>query len=344
MVSIGQVQGILLEEVLLRLLKVSGYRTIETAYGDSTLNKGGAGLEVLGRGSKHQIDAIADFIVAQPFSNPQRLLLEAKFHQKSTNKTGIEVVRNAVGVLKDVNEYWVSRDKIPPKARYHYQYAVFSSTGYTAPAQEYAYAQDIYLIPLNRSTFFQPILQTIGALTIDDFEVKTNGNFCRRLREEIRDIFENIERLPSYRILYKNKSKIEELCNQCHQLNGALLGMINRQFPIYLVPNPDAEAIDIRELYNSYDVEIDWDGEGWHIQKSGSGEKLFSFDLPRELFSLYVKNGYLSTDSDLRETEEIQAFLTWGNYNHSRIITFRLDNSWLKNLCNTLDISQDTKF
>ncbi|MHC5726638.1 MAG: hypothetical protein ACYTXY_21370, partial [Nostoc sp.] len=144
----------LLEEALLYLLRLSGYRTVEKADDDLTLNNGHSGLEVLGRGGVHQIDAVADFIIAQPFSNPQRLLLEAKFR---SDKTGIEVVRNAVGVLKDVSEYWVSRKEIPFKARYHYQYAVFSDSDYTSPAQKYAFAHDVYLIPLNSSVFFQPV-------------------------------------------------------------------------------------------------------------------------------------------------------------------------------------------
>lgn len=56
---------------------------------------------VKGRGGEHQIDAIADFIVHQPFSYPQRLLVEAKCY---SNKVRLPVIRNAAGVLKDVNE------------------------------------------------------------------------------------------------------------------------------------------------------------------------------------------------------------------------------------------------
>jgi hypothetical protein len=36
---------------------------------------GHSGIEVIGRGAKHQIDSIADFTIAQPFSHPQRLLV-----------------------------------------------------------------------------------------------------------------------------------------------------------------------------------------------------------------------------------------------------------------------------
>lgn len=170
MATIPQIRGMLLEEAVLYLLRSSGYRTIDDPRNDPTLRKGYAGLEVIGRGSIHQIDAIADFTVAQPFSHPQRLLVEAKFKK---GRVGIEVLRNAIGVLKDVDEYWVTSNRNPGhnvrpgvadgeiKNRYHYQYAVFSATGYAPQAEDYAYAQDIYLIPLARSRFMEPIIASI---------------------------------------------------------------------------------------------------------------------------------------------------------------------------------------
>jgi hypothetical protein len=339
--SIGQIQGMLLEEALLYLLRLSGYPTVEKADGDSTLNEGHSGLEVFGRGSKHQIDAIADFVIAQPFSNPQRLLLEAKFRSK---KTGIEVIRNAVGVLKDVGEYWVSKDKIPPKARYHYQYAIFSSYDYSSPAQEYAYAHDIYLIPLSKSTFFQPVLQAIESVTIDDLPGNINRHFLKSLRIDIRQKLKNLDRRFPVTNLYSQEeivSKIDQFCYKCQRLNGALLAMINRHFPIFLVPN--LQVVDINKLDNFYDVNIYWDREGWYIRKSNSNEDMFSFDLPKELFNLYAQNGLLSKKNalDLKSQymSEIQAILTVDD--RTRIITFKLDRDWLNNLRETLNNTRE---
>ena len=78
MVSAHQVRGVLLEEAILSLLRASGYSTVPTAENDATLLEGPTGMNVLGRGGKHQIDAIANLRVGQPFSNRQRLLVEAK--------------------------------------------------------------------------------------------------------------------------------------------------------------------------------------------------------------------------------------------------------------------------
>ncbi len=80
MANFSQLRGMLLEEAILYLLRVSGYKTVDTADSDSSLEIHAAGLAVKGRGGRHQIDAIADFTVTPPFSHPQRLLLEAKCH------------------------------------------------------------------------------------------------------------------------------------------------------------------------------------------------------------------------------------------------------------------------
>ena len=166
MAKITHIRGMLLEEAILHLLRGTGYSTVESVGTDPTLKLGPAGLEVIGRGSSHQIDAIADFLIAQPFSNPQRLLVEAKCYSPG-NPVDLPIARNAVGVLKDVSEFWVTAGAGTPvpKKRYHYQYALFSASTYTERAERYAFAHDIYLIPLAGSAFFRPVIDSIPAVS-----------------------------------------------------------------------------------------------------------------------------------------------------------------------------------
>jgi hypothetical protein len=97
--DVTQVRGMLFEEAVLYLLRQTGYRTVDATSGDPTLQTHPAGLAVVGRGARHQIDAIADYLVGQPFSHPQRLLVEAKCFT-GKKPVGLEVTRNAVGVLR----------------------------------------------------------------------------------------------------------------------------------------------------------------------------------------------------------------------------------------------------
>lgn len=83
---------------------------------------------------------------------PVRLFCEAKYLK---DKVGLEVVRNAVGVLNDVNERFGSAGATAtvPLRRFQYRYSVFSASGFTSDAEAYALAQQISLIDLQGPAF-----------------------------------------------------------------------------------------------------------------------------------------------------------------------------------------------
>jgi len=111
MASVNQVRGVLPEEAILMRLRASGISHGHDCSRRSNFVRGPARLNVWGRGGKHQIDAIADLRIGQPFSNPQRLLVEAKAYSNE-RKVGLPIVRGAVGVLKDVSEFGSRTDRI----------------------------------------------------------------------------------------------------------------------------------------------------------------------------------------------------------------------------------------
>ncbi|MBE9001387.1 hypothetical protein IQ274_25010 [Nostoc sp. LEGE 12447] len=339
MSTISQIRGMLLEEALLHLLKISGYITVEKASTDDpTLRNGHSGLEVLGRGGQHQIDAVADFAIAHPFSHPQRLLIEAKCYSDDKTCVGIEVIRNAVGVLKDVEEHWFSINGVLIKKRYHYQYAVFSATGYTDPAERYAFAQDIYLIPLAKSRFIQPIIQSIRKVTYEAFGARDGRNNIEVNMTELRNAIRVCIKNQNYEYINQAVENLDagnllkQFCQECHRVKGGVVAMIGRQFPLFLVPNPD---ISIHDLQEQYTVRIIWDNEGWYLRYNGIN--IFSFDLPIELFELYAEGGILSPTRalDLKNDfmSQIQAIVTLDG--QTRIITLDLDREWLNSIRNT---------
>ena len=172
-------RGMLLEEAILFILSKTGYTPIFSGRRDPSISRGSSGLEVQGRGAKHQIDAVADFQFTPPFCNPQRLLIEAKF---KASKTGIDIVRNAAGVHKDVSEYWVV-DSVTgiriARKRVHYFYAIFSKEEFSKPAQDYAYAQDIFLLPLKNNSLFRPIISAIDNVSFEGIEDKPKLSVVR---------------------------------------------------------------------------------------------------------------------------------------------------------------------
>lgn len=346
MPKISQIRGMLLEEVLLHLLRSTGYSTIENVENDPTLRNGPAGICVKGRGCDHQIDAIADFVVTQPFSYKQRLLVEAKCYSDSIK---LPVIRNAVGVLKDVSEFWVPdhRANIHTR-RYSYQYAMFSTTEYTSEAQKYAFAHGIYLIPLANSQFLRPVLDCMTGISETDFDATLGGTVqinLKELRAGMRDILKHglNDREPSlqlqqYGALWR---KLQDLVSKCHRINGALLAVLGGCFPVFLVPRAPEILHDLgRELR----IRIYWDNSGWYICEANNRENiLFSFDLPEELFSLYADKGILTAKAAVEMKEEMMATFHAIKTNHwhrkvtkIELIQFKLDENWLSTVKNRI--------
>ncbi|MHC5730229.1 MAG: hypothetical protein ACYTXY_40195, partial [Nostoc sp.] len=161
----------------------------------------------------------------------------------------------------------------------------------------------------------------------------------KNLRVFVRDKLKYIY-TPTPDNLFKNdflESAINDFINECRTLNGALLAMIDRQFPVFIVPNHNINVRDLLE--DSIQVEISWDDQGWYIKQLNSNLRLFSFDLPKELFNLYAKQGFLSNIEALNlkshYMSEIQALVRLDN--QTRVITLQLDKKWLNNLHETFN-------
>jgi hypothetical protein len=154
MVSLDALRGYLLEEVLAKLLLANGYRLLVSAAQDpDALKNGRHGLLVRGRGSDHQADVLGELVLPTPFSLPLRIFVEAKYRKR---KTGLPEVRNAHGVIHDVNEQYSTAkagSRRVPVRRHLYRYALFSTSGFSRPAQQYGLAQQIFLVDLSGAAF-----------------------------------------------------------------------------------------------------------------------------------------------------------------------------------------------
>lgn len=166
MISESALRGYVLEEILARLLRDNGYQLLVRKSDDpATLEDGAHGLLVRGRGASHQADALGELQIPTPFSLPLRLFAEAKFRDRPVD---ITAVRNAAGLLADINEYHPSEGKPDfPLRRYHYRYTLFSTSGFTPDAQQYAVAHQISLVDLQGPAFEH--LRTAAAQATSQF-------------------------------------------------------------------------------------------------------------------------------------------------------------------------------
>jgi hypothetical protein len=173
-VSLESFKGKVLEEVLAYLIRNAGYQLLVDPSQDPTeLARRGNGLVVKGRGAVHQADVLGQLSWIPAFTFPIRLFVEAKWHENA--KTGLPDVRNAVGVLQDVNQNFAvrsgARSPIPIR-RFTYCYSLFSTTGFSKPAQDMALAHLVSLIDLSGPEFddLRGVVDEIATLLYTSFE------------------------------------------------------------------------------------------------------------------------------------------------------------------------------
>lgn len=154
MIRLSSLRGYVLEELLAALLKDSGYDLlVDESQDPVVLCNEGNGLRVRGRGADHQADVLGQLRLHLPFMHPVRLFVEAKYRDAPT---GLADVRNALGVVNDVNEHYstaLAARATPRYVRYQYRYALFSASGFTDDAQRFAIAQQISLVDLRGPAF-----------------------------------------------------------------------------------------------------------------------------------------------------------------------------------------------
>ncbi len=239
--GLANVKGAILEELVLHLLAMIGYRTIEP--GEEGTRQGKSGLEIQGRGEWHQIDAFAAFDYTPAFMYPMRLLLEAKCYADSS-PIGIEVVRNAVGVLKDITENYFTfstntvSDEPLKLQRFNYQSAIFSTSGYTSGAQRYAIAHQIFLIQYDGVSLFQTISQGLQKLSNEHFKegVLNHKGAQNEVRQHVRRLLKNSEIAEDN--VFKDEGReffIENVISPLFGIGGSYFGMLQGKWPMHLL-------------------------------------------------------------------------------------------------------------
>ncbi|MFH0896837.1 MAG: hypothetical protein V1850_02155 [Candidatus Bathyarchaeota archaeon] len=166
------------------MIRNTGYKLIVNPSEDPLdLARSGGGLAVIGRGAKHQVDVLGQLQWIPAFTFPLRLFVEAKFKGA---KTGIPTVRNALGIILDVNKKnYPSTSENKPVPIFHYVYALFSISGFSEQAQKMALAHQISLIDLSGSEYSR-LTSTIEAVAEKIQTSISRNRLIYNLRHSIR--------------------------------------------------------------------------------------------------------------------------------------------------------------
>ncbi len=214
----SQARGYLLEVILSKMIEVNGYEAIKKA-DDYDIVSSQHGLNLRGRGGYHQFDSLGFLKVNTPFMSPMRLFLDAKFYD--SKKVGLDKVMMGVGILNDIN---TSRSTISSGRRrnrkhkyYNYNYALFSTSGFTEEAQLLAMAHNIYLVHLGGDGY-RWIMKSVNGLVdlLDKYTPETdniNVEIFDDFKKHFSSWLENIDDIDKINTVIKKGFEKLIICN-----------------------------------------------------------------------------------------------------------------------------------
>lgn len=347
MASIPQIRGALLEEVVLYFLVRSGYQLV--GLGEDGTRNGRAGLEVRGRGTWHQIDALAVPIYSPAFMHPLRLLLEAKCYEG--RPVDIRTLRAVVGTLLDINQNYFSEDikgfdvQIQ---RYNYHAAVFSASGYTEGAQHYAAAHQVFIIDYSHVPAIRPVVDALYSIAAPDF-ANSRGNEVRVRMAELRRGFRtllrdhslvDLEHLLSDEGLRKFR---RQLLRAVRSIGGSYYGMIEGIYPTHLLDRRPLSGLWLqRRREIPCEIRVSDDAQTWAFEPSGiplESDLHFrlEFQLPRFIAQILRQRSHASREGRLQwmaiaqVKREYLTFIDVSGMVEENFVNLRLtlDQDWL---------------
>ncbi len=302
MATITQIRGALLEEAVLFLLRKVDYepydQTALSLQQSQYMRAGHSGLEVRGRGTWHQLDAFALWKHSPAFMYPLNLIVEAKCY--ATNRpVGVEVPRNMVGVLKDISENYFTyarRGQTFRGPRYNYAAAIFSTSGFTRGAVEYAVAHQVFLIQYNNVPAILPLINSILDFNEDCIILNSKKTIfaARSFFRQCLAPDAEIKIQPNELTEHGKQLLSGSITTMCRAIEGSYFGMLQGQWPLHLLrqePLPpegfSKDVVRCRILGNNW--------EGWKFSPIGfkRGDPAWfelEFSLPTFIAELVGRN------------------------------------------------------
>lgn len=255
----SKVKGVLLEYLVRRLLTNCGFHPV---YPDNLYTYERRDLfYVNGRGAAHDADVLMEPPVQMPFSYPSRILFECKAYE---SKTTLPIVRNALGLKYDINEFEVvtkdsliqrmnnrrSTYAIEHRKRYNYQVGVASAGDFSKPAIEFAANNRIPLLSL--AWFLHPLavaaFQSIDQTYVDSINENIITQICDYLKDRSTDA-EQAEIHRAARDYLRNDPKVGSVIAAFNSVMDLLfVGLIESGDLIFLIAEDNNAAGRLLEM------------------------------------------------------------------------------------------------
>ena len=342
----SQAKGYLLEIVLAKLLEVNGYDLV-TSTDNDIVNLPRNGLNIKGRGAYHQFDSLGTFRITPPFTHPIRLFLEAKFY--TSNKIGIDRVRMGIGILQDVNTNYSTvtmTDEELKLPKYNYNYAIFSTSGFTGDAQRLALAHKIRLIDLS-SGYYQWIRDFINqivdewffsySISGDDISSDDFNNFKEKFSSRINNL--SYDQLYRWLDFDNLQSVADEFVLAVQNVGSIYIASTKSSQIIALIPDDDKEFRDSLLKNPHQEVTITWnenENDVWIIRPTGNYDQYrLTFQLPSIIREYIFKNSvnqYKSAYDEKRRSFGMLSFIAYLDGRNPTLCTLKFNEEETKRL------------
>ena len=344
----SQAKGYLLEIVLAKLLKVNGYDLVTSTDNEDNeiVDLPRNGLNIKGRGAYHQFDSLGTFRITPPFVYPIRLFLEAKFY---TNKVGIDRIRMGIGILQDVNTNYSTVEmtseelKLP---KYNYNYAIFSTSGFTDDAQRLAIAHKIYLMDLS-SGYYNWIRDFINQIVDRWFDINgirgedISGDIFNGFKEDFSRWINNLSYNELYRWFYFDiqQSVVNEFVNQMQNVRSIYIASTKSSQIIALVPDDDEDFRESLRRNPHQEVTITWnenENDVWIVRPTGNYDRYrLTFQLPSVIREYIFDNSANQDESAYNEKRRsfgMLSFIAYLDDRHPTLCTLKFNENATRRL------------
>jgi hypothetical protein len=211
-----QAAGYIFEKEIFDLLKESGFVNVTTG-------------DLPGRGTTHQIDAYGTFSIPTPFTYPIRIIAEAKCYEGSID---LPQIRSFFGVITDISENYIVGEgrKRNTSDRYSDTGCFFSANSFTAGAQDFAWAHNIFLISFSGNAGMKLIVRNIRRFT-DSLTDEDWMEIAKNKGTQKEDLFKKCQNWKDF----QSKKRI----NWLERYPSLLVGIIDEIYPVIIVGNRD---------------------------------------------------------------------------------------------------------
>lgn len=350
-----QAKGYLLEIVLAKLLKVNGYDLV-TSTDNEIVDLSRNGLNIKGRGGYHQFDSLGTFRITPPFTYPNRLFLEAKFY--TSNKVGIDRVRMGIGILQDVNTNYFTVDMTEQKLKlpkYNYNYAIFSTSGFTGDAQRLALAHKIYLMDLS-SGYYKWIKDFINQI-VDRMFSRYSANsddISSSIFNDFKVNFSSWVNNLSFNQLYRwfdfdyQQSVVNEFVNQMQNVRSIYIASTKSSQIIALIPDDDEDFRNSLLRNPHQEVTITWnedENDVWIVRPTRNYiQYRLTFQLPSVIRDYIFNNSvnqYESAYDEKRRSFGMLSFIAYLEGGNPTLCTLKFDEEETRELVGQLRLENN---